>query len=108
WGDEHTEKRVVLVGDSNGRQWLPVFQKLIPEFDTTFIATTFPACPFVDMTLLRDGNPYGNCRKWVDQTIRDLEVIRPNILFVGSAMDGYVRGGRYQFLDDEGDVYSSI
>jgi len=89
---------VVVVGDSNAQQHLPAFRDVAGS-EYSIKATTMLGCPFVDLKHFRDGLEHKRCRRWVQGTLAEILVLKPDIVVIGIASDAYATGSRFVFED---------
>lgn len=81
------QKTVVLLGDSIGAQWFSLFPELFPEPDWRIMVFTKSSCPIVNREIFysRINKMYDVCTRWREQTIQELQKIKPDIIVIGSA-----------------------
>ena len=103
WGDEDGEKpwRVVLVGDSNARQFIPMLSEVVPELGGEFYASTFNNCAFSDLRPMNRGAEYSNCTDWLEKTTAALEKSPPTLLLISASYDGYISDPKWSFVDKQ-------
>lgn len=109
WGKQEDKKpwRVVLVGDSNARQFIPMLSEEIPALGGEFYASTFNNCAFSDLALMNQGAAYSNCNKWLEETIEALESSPPDLLLISSSYDGYMSDPKWSFVEKQsGDAFA--
>jgi len=93
-------RRVVLVGDSNARQLIPVLKDVTKSIPMEFHASTFASCPFLSLTLEREGELQTQCTDWVETTLDMLLRSSPDTVIIASALDGYIVGANWKIASD--------
>lgn len=85
--DHKAEKTAVLLGDSIGAQWFSMLPALFPAPDWRIMVFTKSSCPIVNREIFysRINKMYDVCTRWRDQTILELQKIKPEIIVIGSA-----------------------
>lgn len=86
FGPHDAPSTAVLIGDSVGMQWFPLFRALLPESRWRIVVLTKSACPMVDEDYFypRIGAVYAVCREWRDATLNALPQLAPALIVVGS------------------------
>lgn len=86
-GKPSAKKTIVLMGDSIGAQWISLLPALFKSPEWRTIVLTKSACPMVDEDYFYSGisQIYTVCTEWRNKTLKYMESLRPNIIFVGSA-----------------------
>lgn len=86
-GPANAPKTVVLIGDSIGVQWFSLFPEVFPAPEWRIVVLTKSACAMVDVDYFysRIGQIYTVCTEWRNAVLNYLELLRPNIVFLGSA-----------------------
>lgn len=64
FGNPSSTTEVVVVGDSKAGQWLAGLDEVGKQRNWKIIAYTKGACPFADVMVAREFQPYGACREW--------------------------------------------
>jgi len=87
FGADTAKKTVVLLGDSIGAQWFSVIPEIFPEPLWQTIVYTKSSCAIIDenyyYSLIK--GPYRVCTDWRNTVIDELDLIRPDILIMGSS-----------------------
>lgn len=102
WG-EGKERKIVLLGDSNARQFIPVLREVAAELDSTFQAATFPDCPFLHTRTFRAGRENHDCEYWVSTSFERVLNEKPKLLIIAHATDGYITSTSWSFVTGDGD-----
>jgi len=88
FGPEEAEHTAVLMGDSIGVQWFPALRSLYTRPGWRLVVMTKSSCPMVDESFFysRIGSDYSVCDRWRDAALRTLYGLRPDLVFLGSAV----------------------
>lgn len=105
--NKNGQKTVVLVGDSNARQWIPMLKTLVPSMDAKLIASTHSACRFLDVAILRNGKEKEECLAWRQRTLADLMSMKPDVVLITSAIDQDIWDETHQVRDSAGRIYDA-
>jgi peptidoglycan/LPS O-acetylase OafA/YrhL len=90
WGTQGAPWRVVLVGDSNARQFIPVLREVVPALGGEFHAATFNRCLFSDLRPISEGSEYKTCTTWMTETMAELEKHPPDVVLISASYDNYL------------------
>lgn len=95
-GGANAQKTVVLLGDSIGAQWFSMFPEIFQAPEWRTVVLTKSSCPMVDEDFFysRIGKIYTVCTEWRNKVLDYLELVRPDIVFLGSA-------ATYEFTKDQ-------
>lgn len=90
WQVPNARGLVLLLGDSNaGHITEPVVKSAnAAGFDA--IVATIPACPYIDQLSYSNGVANEKCHSFVQDSIAALASIRPNLIILSTASDGYI------------------
>lgn len=90
WNVPNAKGLVLLLGDSNaGHITEPVVKSAnAAGFDA--IVATIPACPFIDQLSYSNGVANEKCHIFVQDSIRALASLRPSLIILSTASDGYI------------------
>ncbi|MET1254643.1 acyltransferase family protein [Aliikangiella maris] len=88
FGNPTASKTVVIFGDSIMAQWFSFFLAYFDNEQWRIIVLTKSSCPIIDIEFYYTmiGKNYTVCTTWRNQAIDYLQQIRPEFIFVGSAM----------------------
>ncbi|MFZ4623084.1 MAG: acyltransferase family protein [Rhodoferax sp.] len=90
WPVAQARGRIVLLGDSNaGHLTEPVLQAAQAAGYALTVAT-LPACPWVDLQSESNGIPNQRCQDFVRQTLAGIGLLRPSLVILAMASDGYI------------------
>lgn len=94
FGPDEAPRTAVLIGDSIGMQWYPLFRELLPEPEWRLVVLTKSACPMVDEDYFyaRIKAVYAVCRQWRDAVLGALPPLKPDLVVIGSS-------GNYPFTE---------
>jgi hypothetical protein len=95
YGDPRGRVRVVLVGDSHAVMWLPALTVVAKERHWRLEVLTKSACPFVDVVVVRKGEPNTPCASHDHKVLADIEAHPPDLV-VAAQLNTYelVAGGQ--------------
>ncbi|WP_065963099.1 acyltransferase family protein [Curtobacterium sp. UCD-KPL2560] len=81
----------VLFGDSHAAQWTSPLAELTESDGGTLLTFTKSSCPSADLTVrpVELGRPYRECDVWRESVLRRIESIRPAMVVVSNASNGY-------------------
>lgn len=96
FGVKGARKTVVLLGDSIGAQWFSMIPEIFPEPYWRTIVFTKSSCAIVDENYIykRIGKIYQVCTDWRNAVLDQLDILKPDVLFIGSA-------ATYKFSEDQ-------
>ena len=96
FGAQAAEKTVVLLGDSVVAQWFSMIPAIFAEPRWRTVVLTKSACAMIDHDYyyVRIGKIYQVCTDWRNAALDQLQVIRPDVLIMGSA-------ATYDFTDTQ-------
>ena len=84
FGDESSDKLVVMIGDSHAGHWLPAVQAIGADRDWHIVTFFRSSCPFTDATPSASGVYQTECENWkglVEDRVADLD---PTLVLVAS------------------------
>ena len=95
YGDQSSDTRIALVGDSHAAQWEPALRLLAEENGWRLETYTKSACLFadVDVWLGNIDGPYTSCAEWSRSVTAELSANPPGLVVVSSS-------GSYQAAGD--------
>jgi len=80
YGDASGRLKVWLVGDSHAVNWLPAFEEIAERRHWNASSYTKSSCGWMPVMVLRDGQPYRECRRWGQRLLEVLERERPDVV----------------------------
>lgn len=85
-GNPEAPNTAVLLGDSIGAQWFSLLPGVFAQDKWRFFLFTKSSCAMVDESYRYgpDG-VYRVCAEWRNRVLNELEVLQPDVVFVGSA-----------------------
>ncbi len=94
FGNHSSNRTVVIWGDSILAQWFSLFPIIFPPNEWKIIVYTKSACPLIDEDFFYKHirKVYQVCADWRNGVIKELESIKPDVLFMGNA-------ATYEFSD---------
>lgn len=104
WGDR-SDPKVLLVGDSNARHWIPAFREVIPSLKRELIATTLSACPFIDGEVQNADTPSQRCRNWVARSVKEIVDNPPELVIISNAIDIYAADSKFVYVNQSNGQY---
>ena len=81
---------VVLLGDSNAGHLTEPVVKAANSAGFDAIVATIPACPFIEQLSYSNGVANERCHAFVRDSITALESLRPHLVILSTASDGYI------------------
>jgi peptidoglycan/LPS O-acetylase OafA/YrhL len=90
WHVPNSKGLVLLLGDSNAGHITEPVVKASNAAGFDAIVATIPACPFIDHLSYSDGVANDRCHAFVQDSIRAIESLRPNLVILATASDGYI------------------
>jgi peptidoglycan/LPS O-acetylase OafA/YrhL len=93
FGNVHSERTVVIYGDSHGAMWIPALDRIGEENDWKVIQLTKPGCVVPDIPIWSNslGREYTECAEFRDWAVEQIERIEPDVLLLTSAGKGIYR-----------------
>jgi len=90
WRVPQARGQIVLLGDSNAGHFTePVVQAArAAGYDLT--VATVPACPLVDLQIESNGVTNQRCHDFVNQAVAAVAQLRPSLVILAMASDGYI------------------
>ena len=87
FNDENYNKTVVLIGDSILAQWFSAIEEIYSGPEWRLIVFTKSACPIIDEDYFykRIGKTFDVCRVWKNNLIKELELLKPEMIILGSS-----------------------
>ena len=100
WHVPQPRGQVVLLGDSNAGHFTePLVQAAnAAGYDAT--VATLAGCPFVDVHLYDHGQPSTACQAFVAEAVTALAALRPSLVVLATAADGYIEEPGTGLRDD--------
>lgn len=88
WQNPEAPKTALLLGDSIMAQWFSMLPEIFASQEWRIAILTKSSCAMVDEDWYykRIGMIYDVCTTWRNHVLDELENIRPDVLFVGSAL----------------------
>jgi peptidoglycan/LPS O-acetylase OafA/YrhL len=96
FGNLHSNRTVVMFGDSHAAMWIPALDRIGKENDWKVIQLTKPGCVAPDLQIWSNslGREYEECDEWRDWAEGQIAKIHPDVLLVTSAGKGiYLANG---------------
>lgn len=81
------EKRLILLGDSNGAQYAEAAVSAAPQLNARAILGTAPGCPFVEATFPSSGSQSQQCHGFVEDTLNWLDSQEPSVVVIANASE---------------------
>jgi hypothetical protein len=91
WPAPQSTGVAVLVGDSNAGHFTEGFVAASNKVGLDAVVATKYGCPWVDLGAERGAPANNSCRRFVDQTVADLLIMRPDVVVILTASDVYVK-----------------
>lgn len=90
-GKMDAKHTAIIFGDSIGLQWITAIESLYENPEWRFIIYTKSACPIVDEKIFysRIGREYVECAIWRTKSIHQIKTLKPDIIFIGSALQEF-------------------
>ncbi len=102
WAVDNPTGKAVLIGDSNAGHFTEAFTAAANQLGLTATVATKSACPFIDLAVVRNGEPDDVCRQFVAGSLQSLIDSQPNLVVIASA-NGYVESDAYVLESPNGD-----
>lgn len=90
WQVPNSRGLVLLLGDSNAGHITEPVVKAANAAGFDAIVATIPACPFIDQLSYSNGVTNDRCHAFVQDSIRAVESLRPSLVILSTASDGYI------------------
>jgi peptidoglycan/LPS O-acetylase OafA/YrhL len=90
WNVLNAKGLVLLLGDSNAGHITEPVVKSANAVGFDAIVATIPACPFIDQLSYSNGVANEKCHIFVQDSIRSLASLRPSLIILSTASDGYI------------------
>lgn len=90
WQVPNSKGLVLLLGDSNAGHITEPVVKASNAAGFDAIVATVPACPYIDQLSYSNGVANDRCHAFVQDSIRLLETLRPSLIILSTASDGYI------------------
>lgn len=86
FGSDKAAHTAVAFGDSVALQWFPALAKVFDKPGWRLLVVTKSSCPMVDEPIFyaRIGRIYSECATWRKRALKQLTVIKPDIVILGS------------------------
>jgi hypothetical protein len=81
------DKKVVVIGDSHARAWIPAFDRIVDSGDWTAYYLVKPQCTAAHITIasLGDDNPFTDCSDFQDWVVDQVRDLHPDLVVVASS-----------------------
>lgn len=99
WSTPAGNRSAVLIGDSAAGQFSEAFVGAADARGYDATITTFSACPFVDLIIVRDGRINEECRSFVTQSLRALVETPPSTVLIASCSACYIEDSDFDLID---------
>ncbi|MBF4589238.1 acyltransferase family protein [Curtobacterium sp. VKM Ac-1395] len=85
------QRSVVLFGDSHAAQWTSPLATVAGRHDAALVTMTKSSCPSADLSVRAQelGRSYRECDVWRRDAFRRLERMRPDLVVLADAANGY-------------------
>ena len=108
FGGTDIEKSVVLLGDSNAKQFSEAFISATKRAGIPLRLSTRNVCPFVDAALYGNGKEATPCWDYIRQAMAILESHPAKVVVLANSTDGYLGSENLQFADPVTGRISSV
>jgi len=90
FGDTHSSKTIVLMGDSHAQMWFPAFVQIADQLGDKLVVLTKASCPAADLDVYdyQRNVPYVECSKFHQFAIARAKQLKPAILVLASLARG--------------------
>jgi hypothetical protein len=90
YGDTHSSKTIVLIGDSHAQMWVPALNQIGSRLGYKLVVITKASCPAADLDIYdyTRNKPYVECSKFHQFAIARAKQLKPNILILASLARG--------------------
>lgn len=85
FGDESSDFRVALIGDSHAAQWVSPMSEIATAEGWRLRTYTKSACPLTDVTVMAGQQPYEACSRWNQNVLSDLRKDPPQLVVTSSS-----------------------
>jgi len=104
WETPNPRGVAVLVGDSNAGQFTEGFVLAANSIELDADIATQSSCPFVDLRLQTWSKENTTCAYFVAKTMAHLISIKPEVVVIASANDGYIKQPYFSFRSPDGKI----
>ncbi len=80
YGNQKSNKRILLIGDSHAIQWIPTLRILADDFDWRFLSLSKSACVFGDEPVIDNKQRYVSCEKWNKLVMQFIGKFSPQVI----------------------------
>jgi peptidoglycan/LPS O-acetylase OafA/YrhL len=101
YGNQDSDFRVVIVGDSHAAHWIPALRVIAEERNWRLTTHTKSGCPLNRFMLNLRGRPYRECQDWGKNVLKSFETDPPNLIVFSQST------GKKIFDDGSGQVLPS-
>jgi peptidoglycan/LPS O-acetylase OafA/YrhL len=102
-GDTQGERRLVLIGDSHARQWVPALDQLSQRYGYTAYFLIREGCPSSDVTpWMVHGGPSTDCEAFQEWAREQVAALQPDVVVLGS------EANRRGFTSDDGELVDDV
>ncbi|MFF3820447.1 acyltransferase family protein [Streptomyces bluensis] len=85
YGDQSSDKVVVLYGDSHAAQWFPAMEKLSMQYGWKLVSLTKSSCKTADITTVNNRRPYAACDTWRKTALERIRQLNPMLVVASSS-----------------------
>ncbi|GAB3563834.1 acyltransferase family protein [Spelaeicoccus albus] len=95
YGDPHSDKTVVLYGDSHAMQWFPAINKVAKKKHWKLVGLTKSGCPPVKATVYNTElkRRYTECNEWQANAEKRIKDLKPDMIITTQRADYAVMHG---------------
>jgi hypothetical protein len=102
-GDPNGDRKLVLIGDSHARQWVPALDVLAKRYGYTAYYLIREGCPSSDVTpWMVHGGPSADCEAFQDWAREQVAKLQPDVVVLGS------EANRRGFTSDDGQLVDDV
>ena len=85
FGDQTSDSKIILIGDSHGAQWFPALEEFATQTKRNLVTFTKSGCPATDLPLMRGGITDSECVKWQRALPKKLASEKPEYVIIANA-----------------------
>ncbi len=90
WSTDGARGTAILLGDSNAGHFTEPFVAAANNQGLDAVVSTLHGCPFADVALARNAGDGRECRRSVNESVRQAIAAKPEIIVLASASDLYI------------------